>query len=133
MHTEIIETVISFKFVNSIYQNDLSLLQNASITKQINVIECNNPKYWYKLERCDVIQRLKNDQKELQKINQQLEELNISLRDHIASIDFKDYYRKLLHDYHQLVCQRHDLEKTIDYWQTNLRILNTCIGQYQII
>ena len=45
VHTEIMETIISFKFVNSIYQNDLSLLQNASITKQINVIECNTPKY----------------------------------------------------------------------------------------
>ena len=42
VHTEIMETIISFKFVNSIYQNDLSLLQNASIAKQINVIECNN-------------------------------------------------------------------------------------------
>ena len=69
----------------------------------------------------------------MQEINQQLEELNISLRNHIASIDFKEFYTKWLHDYHQLVCQRHDLEKTIDYGTTNLRILNTCIGQYQII
>ena len=133
VHTEIMETIISFKFVNSIYKNDLSLLQNASITKQINTIECNNPRYWYQLERRDVIQRLNNDQKELQEINQQLEELNISLRNHIASIDFKEFYTKWLHDYHQLVCQRQDLEKTIDYWQTHLRTLNTCIGHYQII
>ena len=70
----------------------------ASITKQINVIKCNNPKYWYKLERRDVIQRLNNDQKELQETNQQLEELNISLRNRITSIDFKDFYRKWLHD-----------------------------------
>ena len=48
VHTKIMETIISFKFVISIPQNNLSLLQNASITKQINVIECNNPKYWYK-------------------------------------------------------------------------------------
>ena len=46
VHTEIMETIISFKFANSIYKNDLSLLQNASITKQINTIECNNPRYW---------------------------------------------------------------------------------------
>ena len=51
----------------------------------------------------------------------------------LASIDFKEFYTKWLHDYHQLVCQRHNLEKTIEYWKTNLRILNTCIGQYQII
>ena len=57
VHTEIMKTTISFKFVNSIYQNDLSLLQNASITKQINIIECNNPKYWYKLERRVMIKR----------------------------------------------------------------------------
>ena len=75
-------TIISFKFVNSIYKNDLSLVQNASITKQINTIECNNPRYWYQLERRDVIQRLNNDQKKLQEINQQIEELNISLRNH---------------------------------------------------
>ena len=56
-----------------------------------------------------------NDQKELQEINQQLEELNISLHNHRSSIDFKDFYREWLHDYHQLECQRHDLEKTIDY------------------
>ena len=124
--------IISFKFVTSVAQNNLSLLQNASITKQINVIECNNPKYLYKLERLDVIKRLNNDQKELQEINQQLEELNISLRNHIASIDFKEFYTQWLHDYHQFVCYRY-IEKTIDYSQTNLRILNTCIGQYQII
>ena len=69
VHTEIMKTIISFKFVNSIYQNDLFLIQNASITKQINVIECNNPKYWYKLERLDIIKRINNDQKELQEIN----------------------------------------------------------------
>jgi len=28
----------------------------------------------------------------MQEINQQLEELNISLRNHIASIDFKEFY-----------------------------------------
>ena len=50
-HTEIMETITSSKFVTSIPQNDLPLLQNASITRQINVIECNNPKYWYKLEQ----------------------------------------------------------------------------------
>ena len=133
VHTEIMGTIISFKFVTPVYQNDLLLLQNTSITKQINVIECNNPKYWSKLERLDVIKRLNNDQKELQEINQQLEELNISLRNHIASIDFKEFYTKWLHDYHQLVCKRHDLEKTIEYWKTNLGILNKCIGQYQII
>jgi len=97
-------TIISFKFVTSVYQQDLSLLQNTSITKQINVIECNNPQYWYKLERLDVIKRLNNDQKELQEIDQQLEELNISLRNHIASIYCKKFYTKWLHDYHQLVC-----------------------------
>ena len=133
VHTKIMGTIISFKFVTPVYQNDLSLLQNTSITKQINVIECNNPKYLYKLERLDVIKRLTDDQKELQAINQQLEELNISLRNHIASIDFKEFYTKWLHDYHQLVCLRHDLENTIEYWKTKLRILNTCIGQYQII
>ena len=85
------DTIISFKFANYIYPDDLSLLQNAFVTKQINVIKYNNPKYWYKLERRDVIQRLNNDQKELQEINQQLEELNINLRNHIASIDFKDF------------------------------------------
>jgi len=73
VHTESMETIISFKFVTSIQQNDLSLLQNALITKQINVIECNNPRYWYKLERRDVIKRLNNDQNEVQEINQQLE------------------------------------------------------------
>jgi len=104
VHTEIMDTIISFKFVTSIPQNNLSLLQNASITKQINVIECNNPRYWYKLERLDVIKRLNTDQKELQEINQQLEELNISLRNHIASIDFKEFYTQWLHDYHQFVC-----------------------------
>ena len=92
-----------------------------------------NPKYWYKLEWLDVIKRVNNDQKELQELNQQLEELNISLRHHIASIDFKEFYTKWLHDCNQLVCQRHDLQKTIDCGTTNLRILNTCIGQYQII
>ena len=67
-------TIISFKFVTPVYQQDLSLLENTSITRQINVIECNNPKYWYKLEQLDVIKRLNNDKKELQEINQQLEE-----------------------------------------------------------
>ena len=39
VHTEIMETIISFKFVTPVYQNDLSLLQNTSITRQINIIE----------------------------------------------------------------------------------------------
>jgi len=51
----------------------------------------------------------------LQEINQQLEELNISLRNHIASTDFKEFYTKWLYDYHQLVRKRHDLDKTIEY------------------
>ena len=32
MHTKLMDTIISFKFANSIYPDDLSLLQNASIT-----------------------------------------------------------------------------------------------------
>jgi len=48
-------TTISFKFVTPIYQKDLSLLQNTSMSKEINVIECNNPNYWYKLERLEVL------------------------------------------------------------------------------
>ena len=114
VHTKIMGTIISFKFVTPVYQQDLSLLQNTSITWQINVIECNNPQYWYKLERLEVIKRLNNDQKNLQEINQQLEE-NISLRNHITSTYFNEFYKKWLHNYYQLVCQRHDLEKTIDY------------------
>ena len=47
VYTEIMGTITSFKFVTPVYQQDFSLLQNTSITKQINVIECNNPKYWY--------------------------------------------------------------------------------------
>ena len=48
-------TAISFKFVTPIYQKDLFLLQNTSISGQINVIERNNPKYWYKLKKLEVI------------------------------------------------------------------------------
>ena len=120
-------TTILFKIITPIYQKDLSLLQNIAISQQINVIECNNPKYWYKLERLEIIKRLNNDQKNLQEINQQLEE-NISLRNHNVSTDFNEFYTKWLHNYYQLVCQRHNLQKTIEYWKLNLRILNTCIG-----
>ena len=45
VHTEIMGATILFKFVTPVYQKDLSLLQNTSISRQINVIECNNPKY----------------------------------------------------------------------------------------
>ena len=72
VYIEIMGTIISFKFVTSIYQNDLSLLQNPLITRQINVIECNNPKNWYKLERFESIKRLNKDQRELQEINRRL-------------------------------------------------------------
>ena len=34
-------TIISFKFVTPVYQKDLSLLQNSSILKQINLLHEN--------------------------------------------------------------------------------------------
>ena len=136
VHTEIIGTIILFKFITPVYQKYLSLLQNTSISRQINVIECDNPKYWYKLERLEVIKQLTNDQKELQEIDQQLEEISIILRNHITSRsppDFNEFYIKWLNEHCQLMFQRHDMEKTIEYWKTNLRILNVCVVKYQII
>ena len=38
VHIEILGKIISFKFVNPIYQKDLSLLQNSLILKQINLL-----------------------------------------------------------------------------------------------
>lgn len=111
-------TTILFKFVTPIYQNDLSLLQNSSISRQINVIECNNPKYWYKVERLEVIKRLNNDKRELQEINQRLKEISIILSNHITSTsppDFNEFYTKWLNEHYQLICQRHDLGKSIEH------------------
>ena len=72
----------------------------------------------------------------MQEIKQQLEEISIVLKNHIKSTsnkEFNEFYKHWLNKHYHLIHQCHDLERIIEYWGTNFKLLNACIAKHQII